>query len=98
MRGGLSQLPLATHKRRPSAWATQPRSSILLEGVGIQIHFKPDRPWKNEGEKRAPKYRSPLGDYDAMLPIHPDDKAYWDDLEALKPSVTSRGASLPGHH
>jgi putative DNA primase/helicase len=59
-------------------------AGILLEGVGIQIQFKPDRPWKNEGEKRAPKYRSPLGDYDAMLPIHPDDKAYWDDLEALK--------------
>lgn len=59
-------------------------AGILLEGVGIQIQFKPDRPWKNEGEKRAPKYRSPLGDYDAMLPIHPDDKAYWDDLKALK--------------
>jgi putative DNA primase/helicase len=59
-------------------------AGILLEGVGIQIQFKPNRPWKNEGEKRAPKYRSPLGDYDAMLPIHPDDKAYWDDLEALK--------------
>ncbi|AFZ22330.1 DUF3854 domain-containing protein [Allocoleopsis franciscana] len=59
-------------------------AGILLEGVGIQIQFKPDRPWKNEGEKRAPKYRSPLGDYDAMLPIHPDDNAYWDDFEALK--------------
>jgi putative DNA primase/helicase len=59
-------------------------AGILLEGVGIQIQFKPDRPWKNEGEKKAPKYRSPVGDYDAMLPIHPDEPTYWDDLEALK--------------
>lgn len=57
---------------------------ILLEGVGIQIQFKPDKPWKNEGEKRAAKYRSPLGDYDAMLPINPNNLAYWDDLEALE--------------
>jgi putative DNA primase/helicase len=66
-------------------------AGILLEGVGIQIQFKPDRPWKNEGEKRAPKYRSPLGDYDAMLPIHPDDKAYCQVLP-------SRGASLSNNH
>ncbi|HEY9833796.1 MAG TPA: DUF3854 domain-containing protein, partial [Stenomitos sp.] len=59
-------------------------AGILLEGVGIQIQFKPNKPWKKEGEKKAAKYRSPLGDYDAMLPIHPDDPTYWDDLEALK--------------
>jgi len=57
---------------------------ILLEGQGLQIQFKPDKPWKKEGEKKAAKYRSQMGDYDAMLPIHPDDPAYWTDLEALK--------------
>ena len=57
---------------------------ILLEGQGIQIQLKPDKPWKSEDEKKAPKYRSPLGDYDAMLPIHPEDPTYWTDVEALK--------------
>ena len=63
---------------------TAKSGGILLEGQGIQVQFKPDRLWKSEGEKKAPKYRSPLGDYDAMLPIHPDDPHYWTDLEALK--------------
>ena len=48
----------------------------LLEGQGIQIQLTPDQPWKNEGDKKAAKYRSPLGDYDAMLPINPDDPHY----------------------
>jgi putative DNA primase/helicase len=59
-------------------------AGILLEGEGIQIQFRPDKPWKNEDEKKAAKYRSPLGDYDAMLPVCPDNPAYWSDLEALK--------------
>lgn len=63
---------------------TAKSGGILLEGEGIQVQFRPDKPWKNEEEKKAAKYRSPLGDYDAMLPIHPNDPAYWDDLEALK--------------
>ena len=54
---------------------TAKSGGILLEGFGIQIQFKPDKPWKNEGDKKAAKYRSPLGDYDAMLPIHPDEPA-----------------------
>ncbi len=58
---------------------------ILLEGQGIQVQVRPDKPWKNEGDKRAAKYRSPVGDYDAMLPNHPDSPTYWTDLEALKP-------------
>lgn len=33
---------------------------ILLEVTGIQVQFKPDNPWKKEGEKKAPKYRSTL--------------------------------------
>ncbi|HAG84650.1 MAG TPA: hypothetical protein DCL61_26730, partial [Cyanobacteria bacterium UBA12227] len=38
---------------------------ILLEGTGIQIQFKPDKPWRDDKTKKAPKYRTPLGDYDA---------------------------------
>jgi putative DNA primase/helicase len=57
---------------------------ILLHGQGNQIQFKPDRPWKNEGDKKAPKYRSPSGGYDAMLPSSPENPSYWEDMEALK--------------
>lgn len=62
---------------------------ILLEGCNRQIQFKPDKPWlsdkdKEAGVKKAPKYRSPLGEYDATLPSHPTDPYYWDNIEALK--------------
>jgi len=57
---------------------------ILLRGCNHQSQFKPDKPWKKEEDKKAPKYRSPLGEYDAMLPTHPTDPYYWDDIEALK--------------
>jgi putative DNA primase/helicase len=51
---------------------------ILFLGNTIQIQFKPDKPWKSESSKKAPKYRSPLGEYDAFLPQHPTDKNYWE--------------------
>ena len=66
---------------------------ILLQGMGWQMQFKPDKPWKGDGDKKAPKYRSPLGDYDTMLPSHPSDKTYWTDLEALK----QRCIQIDGH-
>ncbi len=59
-------------------------AGILLKGQDLQIQFKPDKPWKNSADKKAAKYRSPLGDYDAMLPVHPTNPTYWTDLEALK--------------
>jgi putative DNA primase/helicase len=61
--------------------------------MGWQMQFKPDKPWKGDGDKKAPKYRSPLGDYDTMLPSHPSDKTYWTDLEALK----QRCIQIDGH-
>lgn len=62
-----------------------PSDGIWLEGTNFQGQFKPDKPWKSKDEKgKAPKYRSGLGEYDAMLPIHPTISNYWDDLEALK--------------
>ncbi len=65
---------------------------IWMDGVGIQGQLMPDKPWisqkdKAKGKKKAPKYRAPQdesGDYDVMLPLHPDDPNYWSDLEALK--------------
>ena len=57
---------------------------IWLSGCNNQSQFKPDKPWKSEGDKKAAKYRSSLGDFDAMLPKHPTDPNYWDDIEALK--------------
>lgn len=57
---------------------------IWLRGCNHQSQFKPDKPWKKEGDKKAAKYRSPMGEYDAMLPTHPSDPHYWDDIEALK--------------
>ena len=57
---------------------------IWLQGYNSQGQFKPDKPWKSDSDKKAPKYRTPMGEYDAMLPNHPDDPYYWIDLIALK--------------
>ncbi|MDV2998298.1 MAG: hypothetical protein N4J56_008003 [Chroococcidiopsis sp. SAG 2025] len=57
---------------------------IWLEGCNRQGQFRPDKPWKGEGDKKAPKYRTGRGAYDAMLPTCPDDPHYWEDLEALR--------------
>lgn len=58
---------------------------IWLEGANFQGQFKPDKAWKAPNEKgKPPKYRSSLGDYDAMLPHHSAIANYWDDFDALK--------------
>jgi putative DNA primase/helicase len=51
---------------------------ILFAGATTQFQFRPDKPWKSSGSKRAPKYRTPVGEYDAFLPQHPTDKNYWE--------------------
>lgn len=66
---------------------------IWLRGCNHQSQFRPDKPWKKEDDKKAPKYRSPLGEYDAMLPTHPNDPYYWDDIEALK----QKAYKIDGH-
>ena len=66
---------------------------IWLQGCNHQSQYKPDKPWKSEGDKKAPKYRSPLGEYDAMLPSHPTDPYYWDDIAGLK----QKAYSIDGH-
>ncbi len=62
-----------------------PYDGIWLEGANYQGQYKPNRIWKKEGEKRGRKYITPFGeDYDIMLPIHPDNMYYWDNLEDVK--------------
>jgi len=56
---------------------------ILFIGQNGQIQFLPDKAWRNDGEKKAPKYRSPLGEFDAFLPPSPDNPIYW-EIEHLK--------------
>lgn len=63
-------------------------NGIWLEGANFQGQFKPDKPWESVNskteKKTKPKYRSAQGEYDIMLPKHPDDPDYWDDMSALK--------------
>jgi len=56
---------------------TAKSGGIFFIGVGTQFQFRPDKPWKSKEDKKAPKYRTPLGEYDAFLPQHPTDKDYW---------------------
>ncbi len=72
---------------------TAKSDGIWLKGCNHQSQFKPDQPWKSEGDRKAAKYRSPLGEYDAMLPTHPTEPHYWDDIEALK----SKAYKIEGH-
>ena len=72
---------------------TAKSDGILFEGVGIQIQFKPDKPWRDDKAKKAPKYRTPLGDYDAIELHHPDDPRFWNNLEALK----EKAYKIDGH-
>jgi putative DNA primase/helicase len=47
---------------------------ILFVGATTQFQFRPDKAVEveNDGKKKAPKYRTPLGEYDAFLPGIPD--------------------------
>ncbi len=63
---------------------TAQSDGIWLKGCNHQSQFRPDKPWKAEGDKKAPKYRSQTGEYDAMLPTHATNPQYWNDIEALK--------------
>ncbi|MEG4408941.1 DUF3854 domain-containing protein [Microcoleus sp. MON2_D5] len=72
-----------------------PKASVILryeaKSPGIMLvsdeygqwQFKPDEPWASTDGK-LPKYRTGKGEYDAFLAKHPEIKAYWSDLDALK--------------
>jgi putative DNA primase/helicase len=72
---------------------TAQSDGIWLKDCNYQGQYKPDQPWKAEDDKKAPKYRSPLGEYDAMLPIHPNNPHYWNDIAALK----EKAYKIDGH-
>ena len=72
---------------------TAKSDGIWLCGCNHQSQYKPDKPWKAEGDKRAAKYRSPFGEYDAMLPTHPTNPHYWHDTTALK----QKAYKIDGH-
>lgn len=53
---------------------------LLFCGQTLQKQVRPDHPWKKEGDKKAPKCRTPLTDHgcDALLPTSPYTPDYWD--------------------
>ncbi|MEG5176245.1 DUF3854 domain-containing protein [Microcoleus sp. B3-D7] len=62
--------------------AKSPGIMLVSDEYG-QWQFKPDEPWASTDGK-LPKYRTGKGEYDAFLAKHPEIKAYWADLDALK--------------
>jgi len=56
---------------------------MLISDEYGQWQFRPDEPWASLDGK-MPKYRTPKGEYDAFLAKHPEIKAYWSDLDALR--------------
>ena len=63
----------------------QAKSGGIVIDTPTQIQLRPDKPWRSEKGKKAPKYRTPLkDDYDAILPTNPHDPSYWNDIEKLK--------------
>ncbi len=58
---------------------------ILIKGANGQYQVKSDEPWADRQGKKAPKYRTAYGDeYDALLPRHPTDPNYWNNIPQLK--------------
>ena len=59
---------------------------ILFCGQTTQMQFRPDRPWKKEGDKKALKCLIPLTDHgcDALLPTSPYTPDYWDERNLEK--------------
>ena len=77
-------------KRQASERLGYPAMSegIWLEGANGFGQYRPNKPWRSEedkaNKKKAPKYRTATDEeYDAMLPVHPTNKGYWEDLVEL---------------
>jgi putative DNA primase/helicase len=58
---------------------------VWLEGDNFIGQLRPDDPWNSEGKPKdkAPKYRNPLGEYDASLANNPHNLEYWEKLDEL---------------
>jgi putative DNA primase/helicase len=70
--------------RRAAYWATKPnQEASYFRGKDHKFNLSPIALGKEE-DKKAPKYRSPLGDYDVMLVQNPNDPERWVNAEELK--------------
>ena len=58
---------------------------VWLEGDNFVGQLRPDNKWRNENKpkEKAPRYRNPLGEYDASLPNNPHNPEYWKNLDEL---------------
>ena len=80
-----SRLEAAEHLHIKNA----PSSGIILEGANGHGQFRPVKQWndpekpKDRGRKYVSRYQE---EYDIMLPIHPEDRDYWEkqNYEELK--------------
>ena len=63
----------------------QAKSGGIVIDTPTQVQLRPDKPWRSDKNKKAPKYRTSLkDDYDAILVNNPNDPTYWNDVEKLK--------------
>ncbi len=64
---------------------TAKSAGIWLEGHNFVGQLRPDKAWRSTEtpKDKAPKYRNPLGEYDASLPNHPHNPEYWEKLDEL---------------
>lgn len=65
-------------------------AGVIMEGANGQGQYRPHKEYKpisaeKSGKGKALKYHTrPNEAYDVMLPIHPDDKYFWDFPEEIK--------------
>src|SRR4028118_2011374 len=56
---------------------------LLFIGQNGQVQYRPDIREPKRGKKKPPKFLTPLGEFDALVPPSPDNPLYW-EIEALK--------------
>lgn len=64
---------------------TAKSAGIWLEGHNFVGQLRPDKAWRSTEtpKEKAPKYRNPLGEYDASLANNPHNPEYWEKLDEL---------------
>ncbi|NJM20909.1 MAG: DUF3854 domain-containing protein [Richelia sp. SL_2_1] len=64
---------------------TAKSGGIWLEGHNFVGQLRPDKAWRSDDKpkEKAPKYRNPLGEYDASLANNPHNPEYWEKLDEL---------------
>ena len=60
-------------------------AGYCIKGVNSQGQYKPDRPWREGKERKAPRYRHPKSlNYDALVVKVPGKQDYWKNIKELK--------------